>query len=213
MRWTNRQTLASEQATGEGREVELELAHDLEKAMLLAEMHRLHTIEGRPFEQAWREAQENSGVRLDIDAIVERLLGEQIAPMENVVRFPIDQISEKAENIRKVQGLGAGHGVPGAMDTIGDSIEAHKERIGEKGLPETSDEHYKEDRAIERVVHGPDGEIMMVVPDKSLLMMGNERVNEMFFHMIGAGDSEEKDETAPSGMPEAAKNKDDGPMP
>ena len=192
-RRSSRMSLASEQASGSGQSVVRELSRDPQNAKLLAEMHRLHNVMGVPFEQAWLQAQEASGVKLDIDSVAARLLGEEIPPMPNVLRSPMAAISEQAEN-RKLAATSATDypDAPASILATEELIDGKRRGIEAAEDPAGTEDHYQEERTFDRTVYGPDGEVIMIVPSTSLWDMGNDRITEIFMDLIGLRDEEGK---------------------
>ncbi len=190
-RRASRMALASEQAQGSGQAVVRELARDPHNAALLAEMHRLHIVEGKPFDQAWAEAQEASGVRLDIDAVATRLLGEEIAPMPSAARAPEDRIREGAENRRRVEAISRqAPGEPAELAEGRERIEAERQRVEGDEMPEAGEGHFDKDDVIYRETTDEDGR-RMVVQSESLWRAGDKRMTEILSDTLGFGGDDE----------------------
>ena len=162
-----RLTVASEIARTSGQSVVHELAKDPRHAQLLEEFHRLRGAEGMPFEQAWAEAQRSSGVQIDLDDVSARLLASGLKPMP--VKEQPSNADLRADHAAKravVEQQAGEVAPPPELQRVDAEVRDKQDAAGSRELPEPGDQHYQEERRLDRTIRGPDGEIKTVQPDR-----------------------------------------------
>ena len=182
----SRLATAADVARTTGQTVVRELARDPANSALLSEFHRLHNVEGEPFERAWSQAQENTGTMLDMDALTSRLVGQEESPMPVKVREPGHATEQYADNRRRVEmnATGGELGADPGIEAAKEELRGELRRIAKEELPQPGEDHYQDDRAIDRDVLGPDGQRVMVIPGESLLLLSDQRTSEVFSQLI-----------------------------
>ena len=205
----NRLQRASEYSHTIGQSVVHALLKDPHSAGLLAELHHLQQAEGMPFEQAWPLAQQRTGTSLDLDAIATRLLQNAPAPMPESVRSPDDALETRTTNKARVDANKPEQPQdPAELGAADRQLQNAQSRAQESELPPTGEDFYQDNRAYDRTIRGPDGEIM-VIPGKSLYREGDQRLTESFKDAIGW----DADEDEPQEQTETSTAKEKPPYP
>ena len=194
---------ASEQAASRAQEVVHELARDPANANLLTELHQLQNVLGMPFEQAWPLAQERSGVKLGIDAVAERLISSEIAPMpakERALGGEIEAFAQNRERVEKSQ-QGAPTEPAETISKTKSEIEQRHDAQSSSQPPPVGKDFYDDRRAMDKTIYDENGKVEMVVPDGSLYRASDRRFSENLSDAAGdgldflTGNNEKKDDS------------------
>ncbi|MBF2735053.1 MAG: conjugal transfer protein TraG N-terminal domain-containing protein, partial [Betaproteobacteria bacterium AqS2] len=182
---SERLAVASEVARTSGRSIVHDIAKDPRNEPLLREFHRLHGAEGRPFEEAWSEAQRVAGVELDLDELSRRLAAAGVEPVPERAGGGRSLAGEHADNRERVERTDVGEvAAPAQLEEAGARLRAKQEEVAGRQLPATGDEFYRQERRLDEVVRGADGELIMVAPNEaaaadSLLRRDSYLFNDM----------------------------------
>ena len=182
-----RLTVASEIARTSGQAVVHELAKDPQHAQLLEEFHRLRGAEGMPFEQAWAEAQRKAGVQIDLNDVSERLLASGLKPMPvkeqpSGADLRADHAAKRAAVERQADEVAS----PPELQRVDAEVRDKQDAASARELPAPGDQHYQEERRLDRTIRGPDGEIKTVQPDRDRAGEALE-VRDQFSNTEGLG--------------------------
>ena len=174
-----RLTSASEVAVSSGQAVIREILKDPQQAELLGQFHQLYHVQGLPFAQAWSQAQEVSGVSLDVERISSHLLNEQPAALGEAA--PASKVSLE-QNYQEQRARVAQQGgkllEPPEFEQAKQKLQQAQQEQ-QQPLPEPGEDFYQDSRTIDRTIRDADGEIM-VIPDRSLYREGDKRLTEVW---------------------------------
>ena len=167
--YAERLSLASQQAQTTGQSVIHEITKDPENTSLLREFHDLYHAQGMSFDDAWKTAQEKSGISLDIDTITNKLLGSEISPTPTPVQDPFAMQKAHAENKSRVDSKFTDTKYPDT--TVTDAQEIifdQKDKMQNHEFKQDSSEHFQEEQRIDRKVKDEDGNEFVVPKEGEL---------------------------------------------
>lgn len=185
---------ASELAHTTGRTVMRDMLKDPRQAGLLQEMHRLYHGEGMPFEQAWSQAQESSGVRMDLDEVASKILQSELKQEPQPVANPYAVRQAAAANRQRVDAnQPAAPAAPAELAAGREQLAADSAAVSQRELPAAGEEHYDESRRLDRTVVTEEGD-KLVIANESLYEKGEKRATWLVNDRVGISNTDDKEE-------------------
>lgn len=184
-RQSERYSQASEIAQTSGHSVMQEMLKDPRQAEFLSQMHQLYHGQGLSFEQAWSQAQANSGVRLDFDTVATQLLHAELKQEPLPVDDPGAILAASANHRDRVAANAPTPPAPPPEIGQGQQeISTATTAVQQQQLPQPSAEHYDPSRTLDKTVYDADGN-KHVVPNESLSEKADWRATRSVADEIG----------------------------